>query len=73
MAAWNADRELVWREARRQLADLDRHVREDPYVGWCPGCQENRNRTQCRQVERDETCVYACATCGATIDELPPF
>jgi hypothetical protein len=72
VSQWNADRELVWREARRQLADLERHVRDDPYVGWCARCQENRSRSQCRQVERDETCVYACQTCGHTVsDELP--
>ncbi len=69
MDHWNADREFVWREAQRQLADMDR----DPYVGWCPGCQTNRSRSQCRQVERDETCVYACATCGHTVSDQIPF
>ena len=76
MAGWNADRELVWREAQRQLDDLDRWAKGDHYQGWCPDCGENRMRSQCRQIvsfERGETFAYVCATCGAPIHELPPF
>ncbi len=76
MARWDADTELSWREPRRQLADLEQHVRDDPYVGWCGGCQAIRRRRQCRSSVRfagGEVFVWACLACGATIDELPPF
>lgn len=38
-------------------------------VGGCHVCQQYRTRAECRQVERDETCVYICLMCGNTIDE----
>ncbi len=76
MAGWNADEELKWREAKRQLADLEQHVRDDTYVGWCGGCQAIHRRSQCRSsvsFAGGEVFVWVCQTCGATIDELPPF
>jgi hypothetical protein len=54
----------VWVEAMRQVPRLVDHT-----VGRCPDCGEERRRSECRQVERDECCLYACAACGATIDE----
>ncbi len=76
MPRWNADRELVWREAGRGMRQVDewaRQAREDPHVGYCVFCGEGRRRSQCEQVERDETCVYACLTCGKTVNEDLPF
>lgn len=62
----------VWAEALRQLATLNVPL---PYemIGKCWTCGAFRVREQCRQVVRDECCVYACRTCGATVDESPPF
>jgi hypothetical protein len=76
MAGWDADEELKWREARRQLTDLAHHAQTDPYVGWCGGCQAIRSLSQCRSsvsFAGGEVFVWACLACGTTIDELPPF
>lgn len=46
----------------------------DPYIGHCWQCDAARSRSECRQVERDECCVYACRVCDQTIDEsATPF
>jgi hypothetical protein len=58
---------LAWgyQEMQRQM-----QPREDDIMGYCPGCDVwPRRCSECRQVERDERCVYACRTCGETIDE----
>ena len=46
----------------------------DPYRGYCWTCSAGRHESECRQVERDECCVYACRVCDSTVDEIqPPF
>ncbi len=62
-------RQQIAAEAARQLADMDR----DPYAGWCFSCRTTRTRSECRQDERDETCVYVCRVCGNTVSDEIPF
>ena len=45
----------------------------DPYVRGRPDWQANRSRNERQPVECNETCLYACLACRATIKELPPF
>src|SRR5260221_4966319 len=59
MARWDADTELSWREPRRQLADLEQHVRDHPYVGWCGGCQAIR-----RGANAAQACASPAARCS---------
>jgi|GEM_PF-2413685 hypothetical protein len=42
-------------------------------IGWCRSCQRFRLRSECRQVLREECCLYACRTCNTTIDESGLF
>ena len=46
-------------------------VKVDPYIGYCPACGEVHKLSECRQVERDETCVYVCRLRDAVIEEIP--
>lgn len=44
------------------------------YIGRCHTCNAPRYESECRQVERDECCLYACRVCDSTIDEsVAPF
>lgn len=63
-------REVVLTWARSQL---EPRVRPDDFIGYCTGCGEPRRRRDVRQEERDETCVHVCSTCGAVVNEGPPF
>jgi len=74
MYRWYFDKAMVRLEAergKRQLDEWAQQAQDDPYQGYCLGCGAHRRRSESRQVERDETCVYACAVCGETLDELP--
>jgi hypothetical protein len=57
--------------AARLKADVT--AAEDPVIGRCGVCHEPRRHSECRQVERDETCVYVCLTCGHTVSDQIPF
>ena len=71
------ERAMVRLEAARQMADLARLIREDPYIGWCVGCQEDRRRSQCREIAPCgyplSLAVWVCATCETPIGEELPF
>jgi hypothetical protein len=47
----------------------------DPYVGHCGICHADRHRSECREVRSPgyplSLAVWICATCGATLDDLP--
>lgn len=45
-------------------------VRVDPYIGYCPACMEVHKLSECRQAERDETCVYVCRLRDAIIEAI---
>lgn len=39
----------------------------------CENCgYRYKSKDQVRQVERDETCLYACTNCETIVDENPP-
>jgi hypothetical protein len=43
---------------------------------YCYNCETEKTRADLRQMERDETCLYACCQCGAVeglwLQPLPP-
>ena len=46
----------------------------DPYIGQCRGCERYLSRSECREAEIDECCMYVCRACGAIVDQsIPPF
>lgn len=71
------DRYWIGRMARRvKLANIAPQPGGviDRYIGYCWTCRAGRSESECRQVERDECCMYACRICDSTIDESePPF
>ena len=54
------------------LAQISAGIAEAFDTCYCPNCGDrSKGKGEVYQVERDETCLYACSACNETCNETP--